>query len=394
MASRTNLAAAALIAPLALLVVATFVVPLAVALYTAIANPEVRETLPRTAAALAEWNGEGLPSESAFAAVAAELAQAQERQTIGPLARRLNFEQSGLRALLLKTARAHPGLSAPYRDALAALDVRWTDPSVWRLIQRNASPTTALYLLRSVDLTLTPAGEIAKAPADEAIFLRLFGRTFEISLWVTVLCVLIAYPAAYTMARLPQRWANVALTLVLVPFWTSILVRTTAWFILLQREGPVNALLLALGVVDAPITMIFNRFAVYVAMVHVLLPFAILPLYSVMKGIDPAYVRAAASLGAPPWRRFARVYLPLSMPGVAAAALMVFMLAVGFYITPSLVGGPDDQMVSTFIAFYTNNTINWGMSAALATLLLAATAAIVVVARYALPGVNARGVRL
>ena len=394
MASRTNLAAAALIAPLALLVVATFVVPLAVALYTAIANPEVRETLPRTAAALAEWNGEGLPSESAFAAVAAELAQAQERQTIGPLARRLNFEQSGLRALLLKTARAHPGLSAPYRDALAALDVRWTDPSVWRLIQRNASPTTALYLLRSVDLTLTPAGEIAKAPADEAIFLRLFGRTFEISLWVTVLCVLIAYPAAYTMARLPQRWANVALTLVLVPFWTSILVRTTAWFILLQREGPVNALLLALGVVDAPITMIFNRFAVYVAMVHVLLPFAILPLYSVMKEIDPAYVRAAASLGAPPWRRFARVYLPLSMPGVAAAALMVFMLAVGFYITPSLVGGPDDQMVSTFIAFYTNNTINWGMSAALATLLLAATAAIVVVARYALPGVNARGVRL
>ena len=394
MASRTNLAAAALIAPLALLVVATFVVPLAVALYTAIANPEVRETLPRTAAALAEWNGEGLPSESAFAAVAAELAQAQERQTIGPLARRLNFEQSGLRALLLKTARAHPGLSATYRDALAALDVRWTDPSVWRLIQRNASPTTALYLLRSVDLTLTPAGEIAKAPADEAIFLRLFGRTFEISLWVTVLCVLIAYPAAYTMARLPQRWANVALTLVLVPFWTSILVRTTAWFILLQREGPVNALLLALGVVDAPITMIFNRFAVYVAMVHVLLPFAILPLYSVMKGIDPAYVRAAASLGAPPWRRFARVYLPLSMPGVAAAALMVFMLAVGFYITPSLVGGPDDQMVSTFIAFYTNNTINWGMSAALATLLLAATAAIVVVARYALPGVNARGVRL
>ena len=305
MASRTNLAAAALIAPLALLVVATFVVPLAVALYTAIANPEVRETLPRTAAALAEWNGEGLPSESAFAAVAAELAQAQERQTIGPLARRLNFEQSGLRALLLKTARAHPGLSATYRDALAALDVRWTDPSVWRLIQRNASPTTALYLLRSVDLTLTPAGEIAKAPADEAIFLRLFGRTFEISLWVTVLCVLIAYPAAYTMARLPQRWANVALTLVLVPFWTSILVRTTAWFILLQREGPVNALLLALGVVDAPITMIFNRFAVYVAMVHVLLPFAILPLYSVMKGIDPAYVRAAASLGAPPWRRFA-----------------------------------------------------------------------------------------
>ena len=394
MASRTHLAAAALIAPVALLVVATFVVPLAVARHTAIANPEVRETLPATSAALAGWDGAGLPPEAAYAAVSRELADAQERQQIGPLARRLNFEQTGLRALLLKTARAHAGLAPPYRDALAALDPRWADPALWRLLKRNASATTPLYLLRSVDLTLTPAGDVARAPADEAIFLRLFGRTFEISLWVTLLCVLIAYPAAYTMARLPQRWANVALTLVLVPFWTSILVRTTAWFILLQREGPVNALLLALGVVEAPVAMIFNRFAVYVAMVHVLLPFAILPLYSVMKGIDPAYARAAASLGAPPWRRFLRVTLPLSMPGVAAAALMVFMLAVGFYITPSLVGGPDDQMVSTFIAFYTNNTINWGMSAALATLLLAATAAIVVVARYALPGVSAKGIRL
>ncbi len=246
MATRTNAAAAVLIAPLALLVVATFVVPLAVALYTAIANPEVRETLPRTAAALATWNREGLPSEAAFAAVSAELARAQERQTIGPLARRLNFEQTGLRALLLKTARAHGSLSAPYRDALAGLDARWTDPSVWRLIQRNTSPTTALYLLRSVDLTLTPVGDIAKSPADEAIFLRLFGRTFEISLWVTVLCVLIAYPAAYTMARLPKRQAHVALTLVLVPFWTSILVRTTAWFILLQR-GKKNYFLVKVG---------------------------------------------------------------------------------------------------------------------------------------------------
>ncbi|MFO1281873.1 MAG: ABC transporter permease [Burkholderiales bacterium] len=394
MASRANLAAAALIAPLALLVVATFIAPLAVALHTAIANPEVRETLPATTAALAAWDGEGLPPEEAYAAIAEELAQAQERQSIGPLARRLNFEQTGLRALLLKTARARAGLSAPYKDALIALDPRWGDPALWRLLQRNGSSHTPLYLLRSVDLTLTPEGAVAKAPADEAIFLRLFGRTFEISAWVTLLCVLVAYPAAYAMAKMSRRWASVALTLVLVPFWTSILVRTTAWFILLQREGPVNAALLALGVVDTPVAMIFNRFAVLVAMVHVLLPFAILPLYSVIKGIDPAYARAAASLGAPPWRRFLRVTLPLSMPGVAAGALMVFMLAVGFYITPSLVGGPDDQMVSTFIAFYTNNTINWGMSAALATLLLAATAAIVVVARVVLPGVATRGLRL
>jgi putative spermidine/putrescine transport system permease protein len=394
MMTRANLFAAALIGPLLVLVLATFVLPLLVTLYTAVGNPEVSDTLPRTTAALRAWDGAGLPAEAAFAAIAEELATAQERQAMGQLSRRLNFEQGGLRALLLKTARAQDSLDAPYRQSLGALDARWEDPQLWQLLRRNTASHTPLFLLRSVDLTLTPEGGIAKAPADEAVFVKLFYRTFEISFWVTVLCVVIGYPVTYTIVTLSQRWANIALALVLVPFWTSILVRTTAWFILLQREGPVNALLQAMHIADAPLTMIFTRFAVYVAMVHVLLPFVILPLYSVMKGIDPVYMRAAASLGAPGWKRFLRVYLPLTMPGVAAGALMVFMLAVGFYITPALVGGPDDQMVSYFIAFYTNNTINWGMSAALATLLLVATAVLVVVARYLVPGFRAGGVKL
>ena len=386
MASRGNLFAAALIAPLLILVVASFLVPLLVTLYTAVGNPEVRDTLPRTAAALREWNGEGLPPEAAFAAIADELSRAQEGQSIGQLSRRLNFEQLGLRALLLKTARAKSDLTAPFGDALVALDPRWGEPELWQMLRRNTGSVTPLFLLRSLDLTLAPDGSVGHAAKDDSIFRALFARTFVISFWVTVLCVLIGYPVAYTLSTLPQRWANVAMTLVLVPFWTSILVRTTAWFILLQREGPVNALLQSLHVVDAPLTMIFTRFAVYVAMVHVLLPFVILPLYSVMKGIDPVYLRAAASLGAPGWRRFLRVYLPMTMPGVAAGALMVFMLSVGFYITPALVGGPDDQMVSYFIAFFTNQTINWGMAAALACLLLAMTAVLVVVARLVVPG--------
>jgi putative spermidine/putrescine transport system permease protein len=394
MTTRANLFAAALIGPLLVLVVAGFVAPLAVTLYTAVSNPEVRDTLPRTTAAVRAWDGVGLPPEAAFEAIADELAAAQDRQAIGPISRRLNFEQPGLRALLLKTARAKDSLSAPYKDALIALDPRWQDPELWRLIRRNTSTHTPLYLLRSLDFTLTPDGSVASASKDDAVFVRLFLRTFEISFWVTVLCVVIGYPAAYTIATLPQRWANIALTLVLVPFWTSILVRTTAWFILLQREGPINALLQAMHIVDAPLTMIFTRFAVYLAMVHVLLPFVILPLYSVMKGIDPVYLRAAASLGAPGWKRFVRVYLPLTMPGVAAGALMVFMLSVGFYITPALVGGPDDQMVSYFIAFFTNDTINWGMSAALASLLLVTTAILVVLARYLVPGFRAGSFKL
>ena len=386
MTSRTNLLAAALIAPLLILVVASFVVPLLITLETAVANPEVREALPRTTATLRAWDGNGVPSEDAFAAIASELALAQEGQSIGQLSRRLNFEQPGLRALLLKTARAKADLAPPFKDALIALDARWGEPALWQMLRRNTSAVTPLFLLRSLDFTLSPDGAIASAPSDEAVFRALFARTFVISFWVTVLCVVIGYPVAYTLSTLPQRWANVAMALVLVPFWTSILVRTTAWFILFQREGPVNALLQSLRVVDAPATLIFTRFAVYVAMVHVLLPFVILPLYSVMKGIDPVYLRAAASLGAPGWKRFVRVYLPMTMPGVAAGALMVFMLAVGFYITPALVGGPEDQMVSYFIAFFTNQTINWGMAAALACLLLVMTGVLVVVARLVIPG--------
>ncbi len=394
MMTRNNLFAGALVAPLFLLVVASFILPLLFTLYTAVANPEVRATLPRTAAALRAWDGAGLPPDEAFAAIARELSDAQEGQTIGQLSRRLNFEQPGLRALLLKTARAGSRLAPPWREALLELDARWGEPQLWQMIRRNTSTLTPLFVLRSLDFTLATDGSVAHAAPEDTVFRSLFVRTFEISFWVTVLCVVLGYPVAYTISTLSQRWANIAMALVLVPFWTSILVRTTAWFILLQREGPVNALLQAMHITDAPIAMIFTRFAVYVAMVHVLLPFVVLPLYSVMKGIDPVYMRAAASLGAPGWKRFLRVYLPMTMPGVAAGALMVFMLAVGFYITPALVGGPDDQMISYFIAFYTNNTINWGMAAALATLLLIATGMLVAVARYLVPGFRAGNLKL
>jgi putative spermidine/putrescine transport system permease protein len=160
---------------------------------------------------------------------------------------------------------------------------------------------------------------------------------------------------------------------VLLPFWTSLLVRTASWIVLLQREGLVNQTLQATGLIDEPLALIFNRAGVYIAMTHVLLPFMLLPLYSVMRGIPPAYARAALSLGAPPLAAFLKIYLPLSMPGVAAGCLLVFILAIGYYITPALVGGAADQMISYFVAFYTLETVNWGMAAALGTVLLVAT---------------------
>ena len=373
-----------LVLPALLLILATFVLPLLSLLSLAIRDPELAETLPRTATLLRQWDGTGLPSEPTFEALAQELARADASQTIGALASRLNFDQPGARSLLLRTARAP--LEPPYRPALAALDPRWENPATWRLIQSAAGPLTSSYVLRSLDLRRTPQG-VERLGDDQAIFLALFRRTFAISAGVTALCILLAYPLAYTLASATPRWARLGMALVLVPFWTSILVRSVAWFILLQRNGPLNALLLAIGVIDTPITMIFTRFAVYIAMVHVLLPFAVLPMVGVMRAVDRGTLRAAASLGAPPWRVFLRVYLPLTMPGVAAGALIVFMLAVGFYITPALVGGPRDQMISGFIAFYTNVSINWGMAAALSASLLGLTLALVAAVRRLLPGV-------
>jgi len=386
--NRPRLFAGALVAPAMILVVLALVVPLLLSFATAIRDPELREALPRTAALLREWDGRGMPDEIVFAAAAAELRAAEGAQALGALSRRLNFERSGMRGMLLRTARAE--LAAPYSMAMPALDPRWGQPETWAMLRRASLGITPLYLLRAVDLDIAPDGRVVAQPPDEAIFLRLFGRTMEIALVVTVLTLLIAYPAAYTIARLDPFWARLATVLVLVPFWVSILVRTTAWFILLQREGPVNAGLLAMQVVDQPLQLIFTRFAVVLAMVHVLMPFAILPLVGVMKRIDPRLARAAASLGATKWQHFRRVYFPLSLPGVGAGGLIVFMLSVGFYITPALVGGTGDQMVSAFIADYTTSTLNWGMAGALALLLLVLTAAIVALVLLMVPRLRGR----
>ncbi len=372
--------------PLLLLIVAAFLAPLAMTLGTALRDPEVSAALPRTTRLLRGWSGDGLPDPAAFEAIAAELAAAERQQAIGALTRRLNFEQPGTRALLLRTVRAQ--LSAPWRDALVRLDPRWADPQTWRLIQRAAGPWTDLYVLRALDRTRDADGRIAPVPPDQAVFVRLLGRTLGIGLATTLICLLLGYPVAYGLTLLRGGWARLALALVVLPLWTSVLVRTTAWFILLQREGPLNALLVGTGMLQQPAQLIFTRFAVVLAMVHVLLPFAVLPMYGVMRRLDPALMRAAGALGAAPWQAFLRVHLPLSAPGVAAAAGIVFLLAVGYWVTPALVGGASDQMVGNAIAAYTNENLNWGMAAALASILMALSAGVVLLARLAVPGLR------
>jgi putative spermidine/putrescine transport system permease protein len=195
-------------------------------------------------------------------------------------------------------------------------------------------------------------------------------RTLLMAAVVTVCCLALGYPLAYWLSKQPVGRANLLMIMVLLPFWTSLIVRTASWIVLLQSGGLINDALLHIGLIEKPLVMVFNRIGVYIAMTHILLPFIVLPLYAVMKGISPNYLRAAISLGAHPFIAFWRVYVPQTYAGVAAGGLLVFIMAMGYYITPALLGGPGDQMLSYFVAFFTNSTMNWGMAAALGSQLL------------------------
>jgi putative spermidine/putrescine transport system permease protein len=369
-----------LIVPVFLFVLVMFVGPIALFLFRAVDNSIVPRTLPRTVAALEEWDRRDLPSEAAFAAIVADLRAAKQTgNTAAVLARRLNAAQVGFRSLILKTANKLPEEAPPsWHEALIQLDRKWGEHETWAVLKNESGRITPSYLLAALDLQLAPDGSVQATPAERALYRPLLWRTLEISGEVALLCLLLGYPTAFVLSVTPQRWANILMIGVLLPFWTSLLVRTTAWVILLQGNGPVNQGLLWLGFVEAPLQLIFNRFGVLVAMVQVLLPFMILPLYSVMKGISPQHVRAARSLGATTRTAFLRVYLPQTLPGVAAGSLLVFIMALGYYITPALVGGPNDQMISYFVSYHLNETNNWGMASALGAILLVATVLLIV----------------
>lgn len=364
----------ALILPLVVFLMLTFIWPIAALLKRSVDNPEIVAAFPATSVLLREWDGQALPSDAIFASLADEMGKSKGTPVFASAAKRLNMELPGFRSLMMKTARAMPpedGMAA--RDAMLAADERWGDAATWQYLGRNASPYTARYLLASVDRKYDDAGNIVQADEDEAIYVNVLKRTFGMSAIVTFFCLLLGFPLAYLMATQPPRIANVLMIFVVLPFWTSILVRVAAWLVLLQSEGLVNKALMFMGITDHPLQLVFNSTGVYIAMVHILLPFMILPLYSVMKGISPTYVRAALSLGCPPLKSFWKIYFPLSLPGVGAGCLLVFILCMGYYITPALLGSPKEQMASYFVAFYTNQTINWGMAAALSAILFAAT---------------------
>lgn len=379
--ARRRTMALLLVAPLAIFLLLVFVVPIGALLTRAVQNPEIATALPRTVAALSNWDRKTAPADAAYAALAADLTQVADGEAMGALARRLNTEIPGYRSLVAKTARAMPltgDANAPLAPAqtrakLIELDERWGDAAYWQAIAKNGGRYSPFYLLAALDHKQDGFGSIVPADPDQSIYLAVFGRTLLIGFAVTLFALALGYPLAYWISTLPERRANLAMILVLIPFWTSVLVRVAAWIVLLQSEGLVNRALIDTGLISQPLALLFNRVGVYISMTHILLPFMILPLYSVMKSIPPSYQRAAVSLGSHPFAAFWRVYVPHTYPGVGAGALLVFILAIGYYITPALLGGPNDQMVSYYVAYFTNVTINWGMACALGGLLLAAT---------------------
>ena len=374
----------ALIAPLAIFVLLIFVWPLISLLQRSVDNPEVSAALPRTVAALHGWSGHELPGEPAFAALAADLEALKGTSELASAAKRVNMELIGFRSLLLGAAREMPlAAGKPAKDAMIELDERWGELATWQVLARNRASVTPYYLLTALDFAIDDTGAVINAPAERTIYRAILVRTLWMSVIVTFWCLLLGFPVAYLLATQPPKIANLLMILVLLPFWTSVLVRVAAWIVLLQNEGPLNTAMVRLGLIDAPVQLVFNWIGVYIAMVHILLPFTVLPLYSVMKGISPTLMRAALSLGCPPFASFWKVYFPQTLPGIGAGGLLVFILSMGYYITPALLGSPKEQMASYFVAFYTNETINWGMAAALSTILLVATLALYVIyARY------------
>jgi putative spermidine/putrescine transport system permease protein len=357
-----------------------FALPIGMMVYRAVSNPELLQAFPRTVAALAEnpmGTPDALPPEAVFEALEQDFINAPNIAVIGEAARRLNYENSGYRLLVINAARQYKKTRPEASNAkpstaqqrLASLDSQWVSAKLWSDFRRASPAYTPYYLLAALDLKQSDDG-VKRAAEDQRVYVDLTLKTLKIAAVVSLLCLLLGFPFAALMVKASRPIQVLLFLAVMLPFWTSLLARTTAWIVVLQEKGIINTLLLHLGLIDHPLPMIFNVLGVYIVMVHILLPFSVLPLYNVMKSIPPHFMRASGSLGAHPIRGFIHVYLPMTMTGIGSGTLLTFIVAAGYYVTPTLVGSAREQMLGYFIAFYTNTTVNWGMASALGLVLI------------------------
>jgi len=365
-----------LVCPLLLFLIITYVFPIGEMFTRSIDDKMITNMLPNTFKSMESWDGQEMPEEEVFKSFYIDFKNLVKKKEHGKLGQRLNKEKNGFTTILKKLFRQIQrnkiDENGSFKDQITSLHKRFNNVEYWRAIKRTAPPYTMAKYLKGMDLFIDENGGIAQVEEDRRIHRILWLRTLEIAFFVTVFCFLMGYPIAHLLATLPMKYSNLLMICVLLPFWTSLLVRTASWMILLQQQGIVNDFFVMIGLVsdDNRPEMMYNKVGTYVAMTQILLPFMVLPLYSVMKTISPSLMRAGKSLGGTPFVAFWKVYFPLTIPGIGAGCLLVFILAIGYYITPALVGGASGTLISNQIAYHMKTTLDWSFASAMGLMLL------------------------
>ena len=369
---RNKIRAFLLVVPLLFFILFTFLIPIGDMLLRSVDDSYINTVFPKTFEKYKKWDRQGLPSEELYETMFFEIKEGSGF-SIGKATTRMNYAKSGWKSLLKKSKRKFKKIEeGPYKEQMIAIDKRWADLDYWRAIGVMVDPTTAGYFLNAVDLKYDVNKEVVQQKENRRIYNHTWFKTFKVSVLVMFFCLILGYPVSYLLATLPLKYSNLLMICVLLPFWTSLLVRTVAWMVMLQQKGVFNNLLVMSHIIadENRFQLMYNQTATIIVMTQILLPFMVLPLYSVMKTIPPTYMRAALNLGASPLHAFYKVYMPNSVPGISAGCMLVFILAIGYYITPELVGGKDGQMIGNWIAYHLKTTLNWGLCAALGAILL------------------------
>ena len=371
---KNKIRALLLVSPLLLFIFFTFIVPIGSMLTRSTDDSYINKIFPKTFTVYQKWDRQGLPPEEVYAAMFIEIKKASGFE-IGKASTRMNYSKSGWKSMIKKSKRKFKKIGedeGPFKDKMIEVDRKWGDPEFWLALGVMVDPKTYEYYLNSVDKKYDSEKNIIDQPENRQIYVKTWVKTFKVSILVTLFCFMLGYPISYLLATLPLKYSNLLMICVLLPFWTSLLVRIVVWMVILQQKGVFNNLMVISGLIadENRWQLMYNQTGTIIVMTQILLPFMVLPLYSVMKTISPNYMRAALNLGASPLHAFWKIYMPNSVPGISAGGMLVFVIAIGYFITPELVGGKDGQMIGNWIGYHLKTTLNWGLSAALGGILL------------------------
>ena len=372
---KNKIRATLLVLPLLLFIFFTFIVPIGSMLTRSTDDSYINKVFPKTFEVYKKWDRQGLPPEEVYAAMFLEVKTASGFE-IGKASTRMNYAKSGWKSMIKKSKRKFKKIDlndGPFKEKMIQIDKKWADPEYWLALGVMVDPKTYEYYFNAIDKKYDSEKNVIDQPENRQIYVKTWIKTFKVSILVTFFCLMLGYPIAYLLATLPLKYSNLLMICVLLPFWTSLLVRIVVWMVILQQKGVFNNLMVISGLIadENRWQLMYNQTGTIIVMTQILLPFMVLPLYSVMKTISPNYMRAALNLGASPLHAFWKIYMPNSVPGISAGGMLVFVIAIGYFITPELVGGKDGQMIGNWIGYHLKTTLNWGLSAALGGILLA-----------------------